>query len=290
LTGLFGPHGAAVAALDRFAEVGGGQLVPQMACRPIVQQVALRDPFLLTIFSTAFVDILGVGADERQEMYSSPEWRRLAHEKSTPTMARMSEAVVSETLVHVALIGRQLGDLAAERGSTPLDVLIDLSLQEELATRFTVPLMNDDEEEVIALLNDPRCLLALSDAGAHQSQICDAVFSTYLLGHFVRERQAVPLETAIWRLTGHQAEVLGFSDRGVIRPGAAADLVAFDPDRIGTTALKRVNDLPGGADRLIGRGEGIHHVWINGARTVEDGLDTDERPGRVIRQLHPSVA
>ncbi|MBV9660072.1 MAG: amidohydrolase family protein, partial [Acidimicrobiales bacterium] len=114
---------------------------------------------------------------------------------------------------------------------------------------------------------------------------CDAVFSTYLLGHFVRERQAIPLEMAVWRLTGHQAEVLGLADRGVIRSGAAADLVAFDPATVGTSPLERVRDLPGGGDRLLGRGEGIHHVWINGARTVENGIDTDQRPGRLIR--HP---
>jgi N-acyl-D-amino-acid deacylase len=284
LTGMFGPRGAAVAALDRFGQVGEGRLVPQMACRPIVQQVALQDPFFLTMFSEAFVDILGEQPQARAAMYSSPEWRQRAHAESLPMMARLGEAFVSETSLHSELVGRRLGDLAAERATTPLDLLIDLSLKERLDTRFTVPLVNDDEEEVVALLNDPRCLLALSDAGAHQSQICDAVFSTYLLSHFVRERQAIPLEMAVWRLSGHQAEVLGLTDRGIIRAGAAADLVAFDPDTVGTSPLERVRDLPGGADRLLGRGEGIHHVWINGTRTVDSGIDTDERPGLLIRQ------
>ena len=82
------------------------------------------------------------------------------------------------------------------------------------------------------MLADDRLLLGLSDAGAHASQLCDAVFSTYLLEHWVRETGVLSLQQAVWRLTGHPASVFRLTDRGVIAPGAFADLVAFDPASI----------------------------------------------------------
>jgi len=145
-------------------------------------------------------------------------------------------------------------------------------------------LANDDEVGVIELLNDPRCLLSLSDAGAHQSQLCDAVYATHLLGYWVRERSALPLELAIWRLTAHPAAVFGISDRGTIQPGMAADLVAFDPDTVAPSDRERVYDLPGGADRVLARSRGIEHVWVNGTEIVRDGEDVpDVAPGMIMR-------
>src|SRR5207237_2643698 len=147
------------------------------------------------------------------------------------------------------LRGCVLTELAAERGVDPFDVLLDLSLEEDLQTRFRIVLANDDDEELSGLLNDGRTVLGLSDAGAHASQLCDACFSTHLLGHWVRDRKVLSLEQAVWRLTAQPAQVFRIPDRGTIAPGAVADLVAFDPDRIGVDGdLERVWDLPGGAD------------------------------------------
>src|SRR6185436_19127295 len=95
-------------------------------------------------------------------------------------------------------------------------------------------------------------------------QICDANFATHLLSHWVREQGTIPMEYAVWRLTGQPASFLGLSDRGFVKPGLAADLVAFDPDRVGPQPLERVWDLPAGADRLVSRSTGIEHVWVNG--------------------------
>jgi N-acyl-D-aspartate/D-glutamate deacylase len=126
-------------------------------------------------------------------------------------------------------------------------------------------------------------LLGLSDAGAHASQLCDAVFSTYLLEHWVRETGVLSLEKAVWRLTGHPAEVYGLPGRGRIAPGFAADLVAFDPTTIGVEPMERVYDLPAGADRLLASSRGIAKVWVNGVLVREHDKDTGDRPGRVIR-------
>src|SRR5205085_554494 len=83
-------------------------------------------------------------------------------------------------------------------------------------------------------------VLGLSDAGAHASQLCDACFSTHLLSHWTREKGVLSLEQAVWRLTGQPAQIFGIADRGVVKEGLAADLVAFDPDTVGVTALEAV--------------------------------------------------
>jgi N-acyl-D-aspartate/D-glutamate deacylase len=66
----------------------------------------------------------------------------------------------------------------------------------------------------------------------------------------------------------------------------AADLVVFDPDEVGHEPLRRVWDLPAGADRLVAASRGVQHVWVNGVAIRSDGADIDlgeERPGQVLR-------
>ena len=111
--------------------------------------------------------------------------------------------------------------------------MLDLALSDDLATRFRVVMDNDGDDEIGELLADKRTLLGLSDAGAHASQLCDACYSTHLLGHWVRERKALTLEDAVWRLTGHPHQAFRIPDRGLVQEGFHADLVAFDPDTVG---------------------------------------------------------
>jgi N-acyl-D-amino-acid deacylase len=163
LTGLFGPRGNALAALEQFTPLARGAVVPLVACRPIVQQVTLRDPFFLTTFSSAFLEALGHEPADRQQLYARADWRQRAREGLQPMAVRLAEATIAETTRHVDLGGgTTLGELASQRGSTPLDVLVDLSLEDDLATRFRVPLVNDDEVELAELLRDPRGLVSLS--------------------------------------------------------------------------------------------------------------------------------
>jgi N-acyl-D-amino-acid deacylase len=283
LSGLFGPRGVGMEVIERAERIGGSRLVPQTACRPITQQVTLKDPFLMVGFSEAFLEAYKERPERRPAVYSKPEWRARARASLTRA-TRIEAAVVAESATHPELIGGpSMLDLARARGVEPLDVMIDLAL-EDLNTRFTITLVNDDEDEVQDYLNDKRVLLSLSDAGAHASQICDAVYSTYLLGHWVREKQALPLELAVWHLTKRPAELFGLSGRGQIYPGFAADLVAFNPDTVGTGPLHRVYDLPTGADRLIGQSRGIEDVWVNGSAIRRNGKDLETvRPGRVLR-------
>jgi N-acyl-D-amino-acid deacylase len=281
-----GENGAAAAADAVQASTSPGAAVfPQFPCRPIVNQVCLRDPFPLRSASDGFLELLQADADERTNLYRDGGWRQRTREGLQPAWKqRLAEATVQETRVHAGIRdGPTLAELADREGSTPFDLLIDLSLADGLETRFRVATANTDESVIAQLLRDPRCLLGLSDAGAHVSQLCDADYASHLLGYWVREQRALPLELAVWRLTAHPAAFYGLNDRGRIAVGCAADLVAFDPASIGSGEVERLWDFPGGTDRLVARSTGIEFVWVNGVLTRSHGADlVGAAPGRLV--------
>jgi N-acyl-D-aspartate/D-glutamate deacylase len=130
---------------------------------------------------------------------------------------------------------------------------------------------NDEPVEHRALVTDRRTVLGAHDAGAHLDMVCDAGYPSHLLGHWVRDQQALSLETAVWRLSGQLADVFRLTDRGFIRTGLAADLVAFDPATVANLPNERVWDFPAGTDRLISHNRGVEHVWVGGHRIHTDG-------------------
>ena len=180
--------------------------------------------------------------------------------------------------------------LAAERGESPFDTMVALSLDEDLETRFRYVLANDDEEGIEHLLQQDQMAIGLSDAGAHVGMLCDAPLPTDLLGNWVRERGVLPLEKAVQKLTSEPAGIFRFEDRGVLREGAHADICVFEPDKVGPGPIRRVQDFPAGADRLTAdQPPGIRHVLVNGTPIQENGkslVDSLEtRPGCRPKQL-----
>ncbi len=275
--------GAALRTVDRGAALPG-EVYPQIACRPIVMQISLADPTPLGEVD-AWKDVLACPREERGALYTDPTWRDRARPATLEAWShRWSKIDVEETVAHAELIGIPLDRLARERDTTPFDLMLDLALSDGMATRFRVVMDNDGDGEIGDLLADRRTLLGLSDAGAHASQLCDACYSTHLLGHWVRERKALSLEEAVWRLTGHPAHAFRVAGRGLVQPGYFADLVAFDPETVGTTPVERAYDQPGGADRLLVGSTGIAHVWVNGVAIRIAGEDVPGvAAGRLIR-------
>ncbi|HEX7094341.1 MAG TPA: amidohydrolase family protein, partial [Acidimicrobiales bacterium] len=261
----------------------GGSVWPQVSCRPLTIQVALDNPVALGTIG-AFREVLAKPPHEREAMYKDETWRQRCRaevgESWRPIWERAS--ALTGGVVDPSM-GISVAAVARARGTTALDALVDLALEHGLHTRFDIPVANLDEHVVAELLRDPRTLLGLSDAGAHTNQQCDASFATHLLGYWCRERGVLTLEQAIWRLTGQPAKVYGFEDRGVIRSGAIADLVAFDPDTVGAMPLERVNDFPASTPRLISRSNGIVHTWVRGIPIRVDGEDRDVAAGVLMR-------
>ena len=185
---------------------------------------------------------------------------------------------VAESDAHPELIGRKVADIAAERDCTPFDVMLDLSLEENLETRFWSVLANNDPEAIAELLPQDTVLLGLADSGAHVSQLCDACFATDLLGNWVRDKEVMPLEHAIHKLTGEPAGVFGLADRGTIEVGKAADVVVFDDDTVAPGPLRRIRDFPADGERLVAdQPVGVRHVLVNGTVIRDDGAPVAER-------------
>jgi N-acyl-D-aspartate/D-glutamate deacylase len=249
----------------------------------------LADPFTLNM-RESFRALMGASLEERLAAYRDPSWRAAAWEELQGRGAipfNFSALSVAESDRRPDLVGRSVPELAEEQGVTPLDVMLDLSLEDGLRTRFWSVLANDDPDGIAWLLPRDDVLLGLADSGAHVGQLCDACFATDLLGPWVRDRGVMPLERAIHKLTGEPAAVYGLGDRGVLRPGAAADVAVFDPDTVAPGPLHRIRDFPADGERLTADAPvGMDHVLVNGVPIRVDGQNDADglaaRPGVML--------
>ena len=191
---------------------------------------------------------------------------------------------------NAGLANRSIGQIARDTGRDPLDLFLDLGLEENLDTGFIGRFLNAVDEGVEPLVKHKAGVIALSDAGAHLVYLCDAGFGLYFLGHWVRERGAFDLPEGVRRLTSHQAGLYGIPDRGRIAVGACADLMLFDPATVGISPPRRASDLPAGGARTLRDPIGVHGVFVNGVR-VFDGKDyarLGRGPGQVLDRFLPA--
>ena len=280
-----------IMAANTKARAEGIEVWPQVSCRPLTFQMNLREPFTFNM-RAAFQELMDRPDETRIAAYRDPAWRARAWEEMQGSRGALplnfDALAVAESPTHPELINRKVTEIAAERGVTPLDAMLDLSIEENLETRFTSVLANNDPEAIAWLLPQDTVLLGLADSGAHVTQLCDACFATDLLGNWVRDKEVMPLEHAIHKLTGEPAGVFGLHDRGTLEVGKAADVVAFDFDTVGPGPLRRIRDFPADGERLVAdRPEGINHVVVNGTVIREGGTPVDDalasRPGKLLR-------
>ena len=279
------PYHEKVIAEHDAAWADGVEVWPQVSCRPLVFQMNLSEPFTLNMRPT-FATLMGKSKEERVAAYRDPAWRASAWEdvsgKAGGFPLNWAAISVAESRSHPELADHPVAVLAEERGCTPLDVMLDVSLDDDLEARFWSVLANDDPDAIAWLLPRDNVLLGLADSGAHVSQLCDACFSTDLLGNWVRERGVMPLERAIHKLTGEPAAVYGLADRGTIEVGKAADLCVFDPETVAPGPLRRIRDFPADGERLTADAPGGDDPHA-GERGADPGRRRAGRP-RVWRR------
>ena len=255
LSGLSGPGSHRRHLDETQAQVDDGlNIVPQVACRPILFDFNFNEPFPFEM-RQLFKATMETDRAGRRAIYADSAFRDKFKQDTALGVRNViagwaERAVVSVAPGHPEWEERPLLEVADEAGSTPVDLALDLSLESDFAARFRFPILNHDEAEVAELLQDDNVVVALSDAGAHASQLCDACYATHLLGYWVRDKGTLTLERAVHLLTQRPAELFGISDRGLLACGRPADIVVFDPATVAAGGLKRVNDLPAGADRL----------------------------------------
>jgi N-acyl-D-aspartate/D-glutamate deacylase len=175
-----------------------------------------------------------------------------------------------------------VAQLAAQRGTHPVETIIDLVLENDNQV-FVQPLVNEHPDHVLGMLKHPRTLATFSDSGAHVCQEMGSSLQTHMLNYWVRAKQAFTLEEAVRKLTFDNASAWELNDRGLVRTGYRADLVLFDEQRVKPAMPTVETDLPSGARRLVQKAEGIAATVVNGQVTLENGTATGNVPGELLR-------
>ena len=262
--------------------------IPQVTCRPLIIQIDLRKPFIfanLPCWKPAF----DRPVEEQMRFYRDEKFRaEFRKELETP---KVFNGKWERAIVHAAskpelqaLVGKSVAEIARQRGKDGLDTFLDLCIEDDLQLEYTYELFNADEDRIPELITHDQVMVGLSDGGAHVDMLCDAGYCTYLLGTWVRERQAMSLEHAVKRITSEPAAFYGLTSRGRIAQGLAADFAIFDLNTIGSKKRGEMRtDLPGGGRRLVMPAEGVMHTVVNGSVLYEDQKHTGALPGQVLR-------
>jgi N-acyl-D-amino-acid deacylase len=273
---------------QRRATMMGAPIYGQATCKPVTQQITFANPIPLYP-APAFGETATLDQQGRRRCYTNQEWRQRA---SADLIAYndpdWTKWIVAETGRHPGRVGSTVADLARQSGQRPLEAALDLALDDDLQTRFTVISANDNIEELASILTSEGCILGLSDAGAHCDQMCDANMQTDFLATWVRDKGLMPLEAGVRKVTAEPAAVLELRDRGSIEVGHAADIAVWDLGALDPGPMRRVADFPGGASRLVAdRPGGFWHVLVNGTPIRRDTVslleDLESMPGQVLR-------
>lgn len=213
-----------------------------------------------------------------------PAWRaRLSKFWDGAAFMKMASVEKGANPETAALDGRLLDDIAAERNCTAPEVMFDTAVADDLQTFFRISApVSQDESRLERILKSPATLVGISDAGAHLQTFAGGDYTSYFLSHWVREKGTFTLEEGVAALTSRVADFLGLTDRGVLEPGKAADLVVFDPDTVEPLPLQTVDDIPGGGTRMTKGARSINWVIVGGDAIIEDGNPTEATPGRVL--------
>ncbi|MDA8184420.1 MAG: amidohydrolase family protein [Actinomycetota bacterium] len=279
---------ASDAAAERGAKVVALTLPHTMKIRLSFENGAILDGL------PGWREILALPIPERIAALSDPEVRRRLDEGAHSKDAGIIGALANWKMLRFDEIfdpsnadceGKSVGEVAAERGQSPFDAMLDVVVTDRLRTglRPPIPETEADWELRAKVWRDPRTVVGGSDAGAHLDVMCGAVYSTALLGEGVAKRGLLSWEEAVHELSDVPARLYGLRDRGRLAEGWWADIVVFDPEEVGHGPERTRDDLPGGASRLYAEATGIEHVIVNGTEIVAGKAFTGDLPGALIR-------
>ena len=279
-------------ATDQGIEMWG-----QVSCRPLSMEFTMESPYLFEGIHSWRPAMECSSLELYEKVLADNNFRgNLVNEIEDNAQVRLFNGDWDKIIVREVynqkyqnLEGRSIKDIALDSNVQPLDWLLDHALSDNgMDTLFIAMLLNSDEKAVGKLLKHPRANITLSDAGAHLTFFNDAGYGLYMLQKWVRENKIMSIEEAIYNLTGKQADIYRIDQRGRLVPGQYADMILFDPDKVGVSQSYRVSDLPGGGSRLNIDGHGVKGVWINGERVLKDMnlVNNSKLPGKVIRGFH----
>jgi N-acyl-D-aspartate/D-glutamate deacylase len=276
----------------RELQAQGVNFIPQLSPRTVDFRLNWDSSMMFMPFVEGWHRVIQArGTEAKAALLADPEWRDAARaewdtiEKAMFPNTRIEQVRIVEVTNpgDEVWLGKSFADLVADRGGHPSDVLADFALANDCRPGIVaVGLANSDVDAIARTMPDPNVIISSSDAGAHVQMLCASGDTTLLLTRHVRDRDDLTIERAVHELTGRQADLFGFRDRGVIEPGRAADLVVFALDELHYDDEEMVADLPGGALRFRRPEGGYRATIVNGRVVQRDGKLTGELPGRVL--------
>ena len=220
---------------------------------------------------------------------------RTAASASAPTGLRMKSYVVNlkdgrliallpdAKTANSALTGQTVQQIADAQGKHVIDALLDMVVEDDLATEFFAPTQGRDTAQFTTEVVDSNVIVAgVSDGGAHVKFLTAGVYPTDLLTWLVRDEKRITLEDAHYKLSYLPAHLGGFKDRGAIREQAPADIVVYDLEKLEVLPSEVAEDLPGGEWRRIQKSKGYDWILVNGQITFENGEPTGALPGKFL--------
>jgi N-acyl-D-amino-acid deacylase len=275
----------------------GAQLYNLLRAIPFNPRITLKKTTYFANLDVWDVVIATKSVDEKMALLTNPEKRAemrdaaLQRQRRRPGVPgrfiKWQSIFVNKVALdkNRALEGRSIQELADAKGKHVADVMLDLAVEEKLETEFIMKSRSAEEDVALAeYVKSGHAIPSQTDAGAHlNTNYCTSGESSYVLGEWVRERGLLTLEDAIRRFTFQPARIMGLGDRGLVREGMVADLMVFDPARIGVKEDEITRDGPNGSPRRVQGAEGVEHVVVAGEPVFDHGKHTGALPGRVIR-------
>jgi N-acyl-D-amino-acid deacylase len=284
------------------ARAEGLSLTAQIAGRPIGVMMGIGTALNPFTVRPSYKAIESLPIAEQRTRLRDPELRRriLAEKPSDAEVARLAQfrQLVTSRFDKFFVMGnppdyepapeKSVAAIAARTGRSPDEVAYDYMTEAD-GQYLYFPVVNyvvGDHEPIREMLNDPACLLGLSDGGAHCTSIVDAGVPTFMLMHWGRDRSRgprLPLEHLVKRQTSETADFFGLSDRGRLAPGQRADVNLIDFDRLQVQKPELVHDMPAGGRRFVQRVEGYETTLVAGEPIFQRGEHTGALPGRLVR-------
>jgi N-acyl-D-amino-acid deacylase len=267
----------------------GGHIYGLTHCRGVSEVQSFKTSMRFDVLPE-WKEVRSHSLDEQRRLLQDPEVRaRLVHaahngdygdtrgDNSKPNYGAL------RVIRSAYLPNPTVAELASERGIDPVELMIDLALEEDFDVFFQQFFGLENDEQMIALLRNPNTAMTFSDSGAHVTAIIDSSIQSHLLAYWVRERGLLTLEEAVEMMTSRPARIWKLHDRGLLREGYAADITIFDPDTVAPSLPSVVHDLPGGSPRLFQKAEGYRATIVNGRIFMRDGEPTQARAGQLLR-------
>ena len=283
------------------ARAEGLNLTAQMAGRPIGVMMGIGTALNPFTVRPSYKAIEHLPIEEQRRRLRDPELRRkiLADTPSDAEIEKLAQfrQVVAKKFDKFFVMGnppdyepgpeKSVAAIAQREGRTPEEVAYDYILEDGQYLYFpVVNYVTGDHEPIREMLNDPACLLGLSDGGAHCTSIIDAGVPTYMLTHWARDRErgpTLPLEMLVKRQTSETSDFFGLNDRGRLAPGLRADVNVIDFQGLKMQKPEIVHDMPANGRRFVQRVEGYQATLVAGTPIFERGEHTGAMPGKLVR-------